>query len=138
MNVFDSTCAGGSWKATKVGKTSSKIKIIFLITIFDAGQVWLKNKKNRIILIINHHHKRHPLRRLKITSSKSPPPTLFLISHQVRSTQIPPRGLQRKVSNFYYWFLKIYFYGNWKAEIYIESKKHAGSLWFGRNTTQII
>ena len=139
MNVFDSTCAGGSWKATKVGKTSSKNSDHFSDNhIWRRSSLIKKHKKNRIILIINHHHKRHPLIRLKITFSKTPPPTLFLISHQVRSTQIPPRGLQRKVSNFYYWFLKIYFYGNWKAEIYIESKKHAGSLWFGRNTTQII
>ena len=111
---------GETEKLLKLEKRHPKIQIFFSDNhIWRRSSLIKKHKKSRIILIINHHHQRHPLRRrLKITFSKTPPPTLFLISHQVRSTQIPPRGLQRKVSNFYYWFLKIYFYGNWKAEIY--------------------
>ena len=113
---------GETEKLLKLEKRHPKIQIFFFFFwwpyLTQVKFLIKKHKKSRIILIINHHHKRHPLRRLKITFSKTPPPTLFLISHQVRSTQILPRGLQRKVSNFYYWFLKIYFYGNWKAEIY--------------------
>ena len=122
--MFDSTCAGGSWKATKVGKTSSKIKIIFLITIFDAGQVWLKNTRrteSSLSLIIitrdilwydwKSHFQRHRRQRY----------FWFHISHFI---QIPTRGLQRKVSDFYYRFLKINFHGNWKVS-FIESKKNA-------------
>ena len=129
---------GETEKLLKLEKRHPKIQIFFLITIFDAGQVWLKNTRRAesfLSLIIitrdilwdddwKSHFQRHRRQRY----------FWFHIKFVLTSTQIPPRGLQRKVSDSYYFY---WFHGNWKAEFY-SVQKTCGSLWFGRNTTQII
>ena len=125
-------------KLLKLEKRHPKIQIFFSDNhIWRRSSLIKKHKKSRIILIINHHHKRHPLRRrLKITFSKTPPPTLFLISHQVRSNFYPdPTPRATTQSKWFLLFLLI----SWKLKSRVLfSPKTCGSLWFGRNTTQII